>query len=231
MAGHCFDMHAWSLGLLGVLGNAQPSTNTVKFVIGWGNAEAGGAATNQQCNQCDYNMLNMSAIKGQEPAGVTGFCVMLSANAGICKFDSVHDAFVANGTLIKNGYPSLYAALKGNNETALGFKGTMSSGVAADLAKWSGNAPNYAQNILASAGVANLNISQGGENSVTPPGTPASDTTDTTAGIDWYRVGRGAIGAVMLLAGLSLMIKAVAPNVASTVISTAVKSVGKASAK
>lgn len=222
--GPCFDMHAWSLIFLAVLGNSSPSANTVKFVMGWGNVESGGAKDNQQCNACDYNMLNMGGIFGHEPPGFVGYCVKLSSTFGILRFDSVHDGAVANANQVKAAYPALTAALSKNDEKALGFTGSMSSDVDSELATWSGGSPGYSQKILQSAGVANTDTTPGGlsgnsNHDLLPPIT----SSPPSSSVDWMRIAKGGIGVLLLLAGFSLLIKAITPPQVQSAIQSAAK--------
>ncbi len=155
-------------GVLGSLGNKNPSKNTLRFLAGWKNAESGKATT----GTADFNPLNTT----QEWANSTFFlCLQKNADGscafGVRNYANLFDGMAATVYVLTyaNRYPSLVAALKNNDEAALGFpNGTPSPGVLSDLRTWvhgpasSANISGYVQNIFGGLDNGSLAMQWGG---------------------------------------------------------------------
>ena len=226
-----FDMTLFAGGICNNLGNSAspPDDGLLRFLIAWGRAEGGGTDNGgwTQSNSCTYNMFNMAGWTTNLPKGVTGQCNVLSSKSGatfgVLCFDSLFDAVTANSNLIAASYPSLAAAIKADNPAPFAMpSGTVAQidpGVSADLQTWVSGSPTgypkYVANILS--------IAQSMSSAVVGNTTPGTPVSTATSSIDWYRIARGALGAIILLTGLSLFIKSMTPPQVGSAIGKAVK--------
>jgi hypothetical protein len=105
------------------LGNSNPSSQIMAFLIGWSVEESGHSP------RAGYNLWNTTL----KLPGSTTF-----NSAGVQSYATYGDGIRANAQTLNNGlYPSLVEALRTNNAAALGMGGSaMSSGVAGDLSVW-----------------------------------------------------------------------------------------------
>lgn len=124
-----FTRQDWAIAYLNGLGNAHPTQNVINWVINWTAAEGGSVG-----GQGQFNLLNTT----QTEPGSTNFN-HLSGGGGVQNFTSFQQGIDANVKVTENGlYPDLLAALRNNDETALGFGGMPSSGVMHGLSTWCG---------------------------------------------------------------------------------------------
>ena len=199
----------WATSLLLGLGNNSPSNNTWQVVEAWTQQEGGGFT-----NNCRYNLLNtMQAVPGSTQCPGT--------MAGIQSYPDVNSGVNANILALQNGnYPALSAALRTNNECALGFNGCqMSPAVARDLSTWV-NGPNgpinlqYINAIRKLAGNpgtigGDVTSSQGSSQPTTPPANPLDALTNWLQSYisTWaLTVGFFLLGLVLIIVGFIILI-------------------------
>ena len=204
------DKNAWAQEFLKTIGNANPTPNLIKFVQAWEIQESGSGPS----IGCDNNPLNtcQQTLASQTCTG----CVQRyidAANQYVGQGGGYREGLLATRAALQDGnYPTLLHALVTNDEAHLGFNGgQLDPNIAGDLTMWSTGARTplntaYVNGVLNLAGQSSL-PSGGDIGQVTPAGAlPAG-------AIDWQRVARAGIGTIMLLAGVSLLIKAVSPSV------------------
>jgi hypothetical protein len=210
----------WAISLLQALGNPGGGTDRTRaFVVGWATAEGG--ATH---NNCQYNFLNTT-----QPYGGSTQCSSVQG-IPVQSYNSVDDSIAATAMTIKNGlYPSLSRALETSDDTALGMTGQpISPGVAGDLTVWATGKrtpidTHYINNILSAAA--------NGDNAVktVPVGNPDQQQAQGIANqlgntsLNLPVIAKGAIGFIMILAGLALLIKAITPPQVTQAVGAATK--------
>ena len=206
------DKNVWAQELLKTLGNASPSANTIKFVQAWEIHESGSGAS----IGCDNNPLNTcQETIGSTPCNPGSGCVQSyddTKNQYVGQGGGYREGLNATAQALNNGlYPSLLHALRFNDENNLGFNGGLiAPNVASDLSVWGTGQRTpinytYVNAIVQLAGQASL-PSGGDLGQVGPGGNPV-------AAIDWNRVAKAGIGTIVLLAGVSLLIKTLSPSV------------------
>lgn len=219
-----FQVAGWVLEMLAALGNPAPSNDLLNFVAGWGKLESGssyhtkvvGAAAARTptqselwCNTAfDYNLLNVAN-------SIAGCVVGIGNSAGVVRYGSESCATTDTADRLLGGlYPALSAALKGNHAQALGMpRGkAVSAGVAADLMRWDSENPQYPVEVLRAA------QATGGIGGPTLGGSPRLTGSSAAISIDWMRIAQVALGALLLLVGLSMMARALlgSPGQATT---------------
>lgn len=124
------------------IGNANPAQNVIGWCVAWSLAETGHPTATY--SGAAYNLLNTT----QPEAGTTDF-----NSAGVKNYASYSQGVAATVTTLQNGYyPALLAALRSNDEVALGFsKNAPSAGVMANLGTWCGGC-GYGNSFVANSG-------------------------------------------------------------------------------
>ena len=168
----------WATTFLKAHGNLQPSALTVQFVVGWGTHEgSGGSLVQGATNTCNGNMLATC----QDYPGAT------ACNLPYCvkSYRSNTDGVLANVQALQfpSRYPNLVAALRFNDEKALGYHGSpMSAGIIGDLSTWvSGSRtarPDYAASVANAAGA--KPGSDAGSSSSSSSSSPKGGTTTSS---------------------------------------------------
>ena len=206
------DKQAWAQEFLKQIGNQNPSQNTIKFVWAWEIHESGSGpiigCSNNPLNTCQATLYSSKCGPG---------CVQAYTDAGnqyVGTGGGEKEGLVATAIAINNGlYSSLLHALQTNDENDLGFNGhPIAPNIASDLSVWATGRSipidtAYVNAILSLAGQPNLPT--GGDIGQVNAGANPFNS----GGIDWNRVARAGIGTIMLLAGISLLLKAFTPSV------------------
>lgn len=212
MGGSVNDKKVWAEELCKTLGNPNPSANTIQFVQAWEIQESGSG----NVVGCENNPLNTcQETIGSKPCNAGHGCVQAYgdyANQYVGKGGGEAEGLHATAQALSNGlYPSLVHALRTNDENNLGFNGhTLAPNIASDLSVWSTGTRTpvnmaYVDAILKLAGEKNL-PSGGDLGQVNPNANPLN-----SGAIDWNRIARAGIGTILLLVGMSLLIKTVTP--------------------
>ena len=142
------------------IGNNTPSGNIIGWMVAWTVAETGHPSGSYQ--GASYNLLNTT----QPAPGTTNF-----NSIGVKNYTSYAQGIAATVQTLQNGYyPALLAALQTNNQTALGFGGSPSPGVMANLNTWCGSC-GYGNAFVMNAGAFSTEVFAGTPTN-TPVGTP-----------------------------------------------------------
>ena len=142
------------------IGNTNPSGNVIGWMVAWTVAETGHPSGSYQ--GASYNLLNTT----QPAPGTTDF-----NSIGVKNYTSYAQGIAATVQTLQNGYyPALLAALQTNNQTALGFSGSPSPGVMANLNTWCGSC-GYGNAFVTNSGAFSTEVFAGTPTS-TPIGTP-----------------------------------------------------------
>lgn len=214
-------------GVTNTLGQG-PSAAIRNFMIGWAHVEGG-----SQTNACHFNILNTM----QDESGAVQCQGTLP---GIKAYPDAATGEKAQVDALQNGnYKSLLHALTTNDEgnlglaTNSGFAHQMAGNVAGDLSVWvSGKrsplAQSYILSILESAGVSNPSIQGGNQNGGTGATQAEIDgwaatvigvgATGGGSSISGQQVVKIAGGALMILAGVALLIKSLGAGAVQKVI-------------
>ena len=117
----------WSRSLLASIGNTNPSSNTVSWVVAWTILES-------VPGRASYNLLSTT-----HNLNIMGTSSDFNA-AHVQSFSHYSYGIIANRNALHDGfYPALLRALKVNDEDALGFtSGTPSQDVLNELSTWCG---------------------------------------------------------------------------------------------
>lgn len=155
--------------VLKALGNANPTANTLNFMLGWSLEESG----HDLSHSAAYNLWNTT----QRASGSTSF-----NSVGVQNYTSYAQGIQATVQTLNNGlYPSLITALRTNNTVALGFGSTMSGGVQGDLSVWvSGKRSPIAISYINA--ISTLSHNPGNSASETANGTPSTVSTGSMPG-------------------------------------------------
>jgi hypothetical protein len=171
--------------LLAGIGNASPSANTVDWVIQWMNAENTAAANNPLATT--WHMPGSYPLAGNPQCAGGG-----NPPSCVQQYTSEQSGLQATINTIQGGYyPDLIAALRANNEAALGFGGSSpSSGIMANLHTWCGgcgygNAFTRGDSTGGSTPVPGSPTGTGGSPTPTPTPTPSPTPTPPT-NPPWY---------------------------------------------
>lgn len=207
-----------SAGQTNTLGQG-PSNNIINFMISWAHQEGG-----SQTNACKFNIMNTM----QEEAGSIQ---CQGAMPGIQSYqDSTTGEKALTDALSNGSYPSLLNALSTNDENNLGFNGhNIASNIAGDLSMWSTGKRSpinqqYVSSIVSNSHKDQSQIDQWG-NAVIGTGTATDNNPlDALNSIGQFfgqlgnffsnptRIIKILLGAVLLIAGLYLMIKELLPS-------------------
>ena len=151
------------------IGNNTPSGNIIGWMVAWTVAETGHPSGAYQ--GASYNLLNTT----QPAPGTTDF-----NSIGVKNYTSYAQGIAATVQTLQNGYyPVLLQALQTNNQTALGFGGSPSPGVMANLNTWCGSC-GYGNAFVMNAGAFSTEVFAGTPTS-TPVGTQTGGTPPPTS--------------------------------------------------
>ncbi len=217
------DKIKWAHDFAARIGNLHPLDNILFFIMGWEAHESGQADS----VGCDYNPLNVAGHNAGEPQPC-GHC-----NAIVNNYCSYEDGLQASAKRLKGAlYPSLAHALITNDENNLGFNNhPMAHNVAGDLTMWVHGyrepiATDYIKAIMGNA----VSIS-GGPGSKDVPDQPQGIDALTAIGNVFTtlsnlmsnptRLAKGAIGLVLVIVGITMMVKQLVPPEVSKAVKLA----------